>query len=148
LREAARSRNITLVEVPINTLEEMKADLDSREKSEDLGIDAILLLPDHITLSSPAWNVINDFAKKHNLPVSAYVVSQVKEGALFHYGNDYAKVGEKAATLADKILQGVPPSELPVLSPEEYLRINMVTAETLQLSVPDGLLKQAVEIIH
>lgn len=148
LRKAAQSKNITLLEVPINNLEEMQADLENREKSADLGIDAILLLPDQITQSSPAWNVINTYAKTHNIPVSAYVVSQLKDGALFHYGNDYTEVGEKAATLADKILQGVSPSELPVLSPEEYLRINMVTAKTLELSVPDGLLKQAVEINH
>jgi len=148
LRKAAQSKNITLVEVPVNNMEEMKADLDSRENSADLGIDAILLLPDRVTLSPPAWNVINAYAKKHNIPVSAYVVSQMKDGALFHYGNDYAEVGEKAAALADKILQGVPPSELPVLSPEGYLRINLVSASALGLTVPDGLLKQAVEIIR
>ncbi len=148
LRNAAQSKNITLVEVPITTLDEMKADLEMREKMVDIGVDAILLVPDRLTQSPESWNTIKEFGQKHKLPISANVYEQIVDGALFHLGNDYIEVGEKAASLADSILKGTPPSELPVLSPEEYLRVNMVTAKALGLNVPEGLLKQAVEIIH
>ncbi|MBN1538390.1 MAG: ABC transporter substrate-binding protein [Anaerolineales bacterium] len=148
LRLVAQSKHVKINEVFVSNLDEIKADLEAREKMADIGIDAILIMPDQLIQTRESWVVIRNFAQKHNLPISANVYSQMTDGAIFHYGNDYIEVGTKAATLANKILQGVPPSELPVLSPEEYLRINLVAAETLGLSVPEGLLKNAVEIIR
>lgn len=148
LRIAAQSRQVSLVEVSISNLEDIKADLDNREKMADIGMDAIFLMPDQLIQSKSSWELIRDFAQKHNLPISANIYAQIEDGALFHLGNDYTEVGRKAAYLADKILKGTPPSELPILSPEEYLRINLARANALGINVPDGLLKQASEIIR
>lgn len=148
LKLAAQAKQITLVEVLVDSPDTIKADFEQREKSADIGIDAILLTPSPVLQTQESWDIIKVFAEKHNLPVSANIYEQIKDGAVFHLGNDYIDVGKKAATLADKILQGTPPSEIPVLSPEDYLRINLVRAITLGLNVPDGLLKQAAEIIR
>jgi putative ABC transport system substrate-binding protein len=137
-----------LVEIPVSDVDEVLADLDERDQMADIDVDAILIMPDLVTQSAPAWKAISVFAEKHKLPISAIFYDQVHTGALFHYGNNYFQVGETAATLAVKILQGTPAGSIPVASPEEYLSINLVRANALGITVSSGLLKQAVEIIR
>jgi putative tryptophan/tyrosine transport system substrate-binding protein len=57
-------------------------------------------------------------------------------------------VGELAAPLADKILKGAPAGTTPVVTPEQTLTINNKVAEQLGLTVPEGLLSMANEIIR
>lgn len=148
LRLSAYSRGISLVEVPISTVDEIRTDLTTRDKKADFGADAMMMMPDLITQSAAGWNLINQFAEKYQLPIAAVFYDQLFKGALFHYGLDYPLIGRTAAILADKILKGTSAGTIPVISPEEYLRINLVRASILGLTVPDGLLKQADEIIH
>ena len=56
--------------------------------------------------------------------------------------------GSQAAPLADKILKGAAAGSIPVVSPESFLKINYKAAQALNLTVPDGLLRQAVEVIR
>ncbi|MBN1538391.1 MAG: ABC transporter substrate-binding protein [Anaerolineales bacterium] len=148
LRPAAQSKDVTLVEVPVNSEEEVQAELAARDRLDDIGVDAIMIMPDLVTQSAPSWAAIAWFAEKNNLPISAIFYDEVKKGALFHYGLDYFQVGETAAALAAKILQGTPAGKIPLASPEGYLNINLIQAKALGITVADRLLKQAAEIIR
>ncbi len=68
LRPLALSENVTLVEVPAATLEELKADLEARNKSADIGIDAIILMPDIFNHHPDGWAAINKFAAEYLFP--------------------------------------------------------------------------------
>jgi putative ABC transport system substrate-binding protein len=57
-------------------------------------------------------------------------------------------MGELAASLADKIFRGTPAGTIPVVTPEDHLRLNYKAAQELGLTVPEGLLSLATEIIH
>jgi putative ABC transport system substrate-binding protein len=70
------------------------------------------------------------------------------ERALVNLISDLGAMSKQAARLADQILQGTAPADLPVERAEAFLRINLKTAEAMGLDVPDEILQQADTIIR
>jgi putative ABC transport system substrate-binding protein len=65
------------------------------------------------------------------------------------YGYDLVDNYRRAAIYADRILRGTKPSELPVQLPVKVqLTINLKTAETLGITVPQTLRATADEVIE
>ena len=138
---------LTLVEVPFNGVEEVEADLNARNASDDLGIDAMLTIPEPLTGTERLSKVIYDFAEAHRLPIGGNEDSLTNRSLFCVIVNNKA-TGEQAASLADKILKGAPAGEMPVLSSEDYIQINYNAAQKLGLNVSEGLLSRAAEIIR
>ena len=58
-------------------------------------------------------------------------------------------VEARAAVYVDKILKGSRPAELPVEQPALFdLVVNLKTAQTLGLTIPQAILQQATEVIQ
>lgn len=148
LRALARSLGVTLVELEVEDLADLAKELHARGQLPDPGMDAILLMPDYVNHSHDGWILIRDFAARHDLPVAGSFLYTVEQGALFGNANDLVDVGRQAASLAHKILQGIPAGTIPVVSPEQELYINFKRAEELGLEIPEGLLRQARIIVQ
>ena len=72
-----------------------------------------------------------------------------KEGGLLSYGTNNVDLFRRAATYVDRILRGAKVGELPVEIPTKFdLVINLKTAKALGLTIPEGLLLRADEVIE
>jgi len=144
LNETAKLSGVTLVEAPADNSTELEAWFAAREKSDDIGFDAILMIPEPLD----AFPAIATFAYKHRLPFGGATNTFGNYSSIFGFMPDNAAVGKLAAPMADKILKGTPAGTIPVVSPEGYLLIDVKAAEQLGVTVPESLLSQANEIIR
>jgi putative ABC transport system substrate-binding protein len=68
---------------------------------------------------------------------------------LLSYGPDRVDISRRAASYVDRILRGEKPGDLPVQFPVKYeMAVNLKTAQTLGLTIPETLLATADEVIQ
>jgi putative ABC transport system substrate-binding protein len=148
LRPLAMSLGVTLVEVPVTAKAGLSADLSARAHLADIGLDAILIMPDDLNASPDGFAVLSWFAADHHIPLAGGLPTMIQNGAVFANGPDLATIGNLAAASADEILKGTPAGEIPVVTPDQNLYINYRTAKALGLTVSEDLLAQATQIIR
>jgi putative tryptophan/tyrosine transport system substrate-binding protein len=141
-RRAAAEFGIQIIAREVNNEEEIIANLADIPAE----IDAIFLLPDILTVAR--ISKFNAAAIERKIPLSGATISSVHEGALIAFGADFYTSGKQAARLADLIIRGSNPGDLPVETAEFFLVINLKTAVAIDLEVPDSILDQAHDILR
>lgn len=90
-----------------------------------------------------------ELAIKGRLPTMLSFRESVEAGGLMAYAVNMAEFIGRATVYVDKILKGAKPADLPVEQPTKFeLIINLKTAKTLGLTIPQTLLLRADEVIQ
>ena len=148
LHPAAVSSGVSLVEFPADNAAEIRTELEARNESTEIDMDAILFIAEPLAVTPDAFVVMGEFAAKYNVPIGGALISVGEYGSIFGVNVDIVNLGKQAATLANKIFKGTPAGTIPVVSAESYFQINYTAAQDLGLNVNEGLLSMADEIIY
>jgi putative ABC transport system substrate-binding protein len=109
--------------------------------------DGLVVFPDG--LINAFRTRILDFARTTGLPAMYPYKEFVTDGGLMSYAPSYPDLFRRAALDVDKILKGTKPAEIPVELPTKFeFVLNLATAKSLGLAVPNGLLVAADEVIE
>jgi putative ABC transport system substrate-binding protein len=100
-------------------------------------------------MQSHRARVLNLVAKTRLPAVYAAAPAWVLDGGLMSYSPNIPELYQRAATYVDKILKGATPADLPVEQPTKFeLVINLKTAKTLGLTIPQSVLLRADQMIE
>lgn len=101
--------------------------------------------PEHITNRE----MIVDLAAGHRLPTIYPYREYVDVGGLASYGTDTADLLRRLANMADQILRGAKPGDIPFYQQTKFILVlNRTTARSLGLEFPTTLLAVADEVIE
>lgn len=88
-------------------------------------------------------------SSRHRLPGIFHIREYPADGGLMSYGASLSDTYRQVGVYAGKILRGAKPDDLPVLRPTKFeLVINVRTAKTLGLAVPQPMLIASDELIE
>jgi putative tryptophan/tyrosine transport system substrate-binding protein len=141
---AARRIGIDALVLEVRAIEEYGQAFGSLGGGQRTGI---------VQLGSPVLTLpptgLGDAALKHQFPTISFYSPHARAGALLSYGPNLEVYFPRAAVLADKIINGGKPAELPIEQPDHFqLIINLKTARALGIAIPPSLLARADEVIE
>ena len=141
---AARSLGVTLQAVEVRTADDFERAFASILKQR---AEALVVGPGQFLFSHQQRVV--EFSAKNHLPSIYAWKDPVIAGGLMAYGINIPQAYRRAAYYVDKILRGTKPGDLPVEQPTKFdLVINLKTAKSLGLTIPQPLLFQANAVIE
>ncbi|MGQ0812886.1 MAG: ABC transporter substrate-binding protein [Gemmatimonadota bacterium] len=86
---------------------------------------------------------------RHRLPVLSPYRETAEAGVLVSWMPDFRYWSRRAAVMVDRVLKGARPGDIPVEQSVPYLyTVNLKTARTLGITVPETLLRSAANVIR
>ena len=125
-----------------------QAEFDSVFKSlAQQQVGALVVAPD------PFFNghgeELGKLAARYSIPAIAEVRGFTAAGGLASYGPSFTDAYRQTGVYAGRILKGAHPTDLPVMQPTKFeLVINLTTAKTLGLTIPESIILRADEVVE
>jgi len=109
--------------------------------------DAILMVADSLTVVN--HQAVFDYAAAHHIPDMEEVTFLAHVGGLLAYAPDEREEYDRAVDLADRILRGAKPADLPLELPTRFrFTVNLKTAHDLGLTIPEAVLARSDDLIE
>jgi putative ABC transport system substrate-binding protein len=145
LKNAADKANILISPAIINNFESSEYERVFAALHTER-VDGLFLPanPEHITRRQ----LIVDLAAKHRIPTIYDYREFVEVGGLMSYGVDLVDALRRLARVADEVLRGKKPEDIPIAQPTKFeLIINQGAARMLNLQIPSTVLATADELL-
>jgi putative tryptophan/tyrosine transport system substrate-binding protein len=130
------------------------ADTGDSASAYDVAFDTIVRTQSQalLVMASPHFGrdrkLIIERAARARVPAIYGASLSERDGGLISYGTTALELDRQVARQIDKILRGAKPGDVPVEQPSRYeMAINLTTARSLGLVIPQALLLQADQVI-
>ena len=144
LHDAARALGIKLQSREVRIPSDFAHVFDEMARERP---SALILIGDRLTL--PHGEEVVTFATQKRIPSMFDRPYLVMAGGLMSYGADEEEQWRLAAVIADKILKGAKPADVPMEEPTKFkFVISLKTAKALGLTIPPSLLLRADQVIE
>jgi putative ABC transport system substrate-binding protein len=144
LREAADIREQRLHVRNVGSERELEAAFATMAQD---GTGALIIANDQLFMSLRAQ--LAGLAARYAIPAISSDRESVTEGGLMSYDASYWDSFRQVGAYVGRIIKGEKPADLPVLQPTKFeLVINLITAKTLGVTIPSGMLSIADEVIE
>jgi putative tryptophan/tyrosine transport system substrate-binding protein len=144
IEQAASSLAVPVQAAPVGTDPEIEAAMAQVAREAHGGI---------VVFASPFTmthrDAIVSLAAKHRLPAVYAAQTFATAAGLMSYGVEPSDLVAPCADYVDRILKGAKPADMPVQQPTKFrLVINLKTAKSLGITIPDQLIALADEVIE
>jgi putative tryptophan/tyrosine transport system substrate-binding protein len=144
IETAASQFAVTVIRTPYRDAVDLVHAIDAF--AADAGGGLIVLPPSPVGSNRA---LINRLAVRHALPVMYTNTDYTAEGGFMAYGPELRDLYRHCASYLDRILRGGKVAELPVQFPTKFtLAVNITTAKAMGLTIPEGFLLRADELIE
>ncbi len=135
---------VTLVVEDFTSTEELDAAFSEMVRNN---VKGLLVISGALTFVN--GKRISDLALEHGLASIHGFRETVALGGLVSLGPDLAAIGRQGARLADKIMKGEKPADIPVEEPTTYeVWLNLRTARSLGVKIPESVIARADRVIE
>ncbi len=142
-REAVKKYGFELLEANVSSTAEV---LDAVKSLLSRKIDLFITAGDNTVLL--ALESIADIMRQHQIPYFTNGPSDVERGAFLSIGADYYEVGRETARVAEKVINGEKPADIPIQNcVPEKMHINRGLARQYGIAIPDAVVKRAARVV-
>jgi putative ABC transport system substrate-binding protein len=143
MEAAAKTMKVELQQFAVRAIEEFPGAFAAMSKQR---VDAAVIGEDPLLNSNPG--VIAALAATHRLPAIG-LTTFPDAGGLLGYSANRPLLYGRAASFVDKILKGAKPGDIPFERATKFdLIVNLKTAKTLGIKIPQQLLQRADKVIE
>lgn len=143
LESAARTRGLKLRFVDVREPSALPAAFKQAKEQSQVA----LIVPDPMITEHRAQ--ITALAASNRIPTLYTLLEFMEGGGLMAYGIDTRLLFRRAAEYVDKIFKGAKAGDLPIEQATQYrLIVNLKTAKSLGLNIPQSLLLRADEVLR
>lgn len=116
---------------------------------ETQGVRGLVISSNPFFETEVVRNRILALSAAHKIATIFIALEDVEAGSVLAYGTDVVEIYRDLGRYAGRVLSGEKPADLPVQQPTRFqLGINLKTAKTLGISIPQSLLVQADQVIE
>jgi putative ABC transport system substrate-binding protein len=143
IQRASGASTVKIERVGVRRLQDLEPAFN---KIREIGADAVMVVED--PLFTVNTGRVASLSLTHRLPLIGF--SEFAEnGALIGYGVNFPQMYRRAASFIDRILKGAKPAQIPIEQPEKFdFLINLGTAKTLGISIPQSVIVRADRLIE